>query len=296
MKIINLGSLNIDRTYTVEHFVQPKETIHAACYEEFCGGKGLNQSVAIARAGVEVHHAGAVGTDGDMLIKMLEMSGVKTDYLMKTDGASGHAVIQLDKSGQNNIIICGGANRKIEKEYIDDVLMNFDAGDIMLLQNEISNVDYAMKAAKARGLTVIYNPAPMDENVLSCDLTLVDYFIVNEVEGRLLAGIESTVPEHIIEALKSKFDCAAFVLTLGENGAYYFDSSVLIFREIYSVEAVDTTGAGDTFCGYFTAGLAEKLDIEENLDRASKASAISVGRKGAAPSIPTIDEVEAFGA
>lgn len=294
MKILNLGSLNIDRTYTVEAFVQPKETIHAVNYEEFCGGKGLNQSVAAAKAGADVYHAGAVGADGNMLINMLEKSGVKTDYLLRLAGASGHAVIQLDKSGQNNIIICGGANRRIEKEYIDNVLVNFNEGDILLLQNEISNVEYAMEAAKARGLKIIYNPAPMDENVWKCNLELVDCFVVNEIEGRLLAEIESDEPILIIEALRNKFPKASFVLTLGENGAYYFNCDMTIFQDICKVDTVDTTGAGDTFCGYFVAGIAEGLTAEENLQRASKASAIGVGRKGAAQSIPTLKEIETF--
>lgn len=102
MKILNLGSLNIDKTYSVKRFVQPKETIQALDYEEFCGGKGLNQSVALARAGAEVYHAGAVGGDGRILLDMLKEAGADTGYVETLDGASGHAVIQIDESGQNN--------------------------------------------------------------------------------------------------------------------------------------------------------------------------------------------------
>ena len=110
MKILNLGSLNIDKIYQVEHFVEPKETIKAAAYEELCGGKGLNQSIALAKAGAEVYHAGCIGQDGGMLVNILEEYGVKTDYLRHSTKPSGHAVIQVNGEGQNNIIICGGSN------------------------------------------------------------------------------------------------------------------------------------------------------------------------------------------
>ena len=294
MKILNLGSLNVDRTYSVERFVQPKETIQALKYEEFCGGKGLNQSVALARAGAEVYHAGAIGEDGRLLADMLESSGVHTEYLQKLDGASGHAVIQVDRSGQNNIIICGGANRRIEKDYISEVIAHFDAGDMLLLQNEISSIAFAMEEAKKRGLKVAFNPSPIDDGVWECDLNLVDLFVLNEVEGRILAGIQSEEPDQIMAALKEKFPDASFVLTLGDKGAYFFNRDTKAFHDIYAVKAVDTTAAGDTFCGYFLAGLAEKMDMEENLARASAASALGVTRKGAAPSIPVREETEEF--
>lgn len=294
MKILNLGSLNIDRTYTVRNFVQPKETISALHYEEFCGGKGLNQSVALARAGAEVYHAGAVGTDGFILYDMLETSGVHVKYLKRLDGASGHAVIQVDESGQNNIIICGGTNRRIEKDYIDEVIAEFEEGDMLVLQNEISNVPYAMEAAKKKGMKIAYNPAPMNEDVFECNLSLVDYFIVNEVEGRLLAGIESDKPEDIMGALKEKYPDAAFVLTLGENGSYYFDKNETHYQSIYKVDVVDTTGAGDTFTGFFLASIAKGFDIPRALRKASAASAIGVGRKGAAQSIPNSNETVNF--
>lgn len=294
MKILNIGSLNIDKTYSVKRFVQPKETIQALKYEEFCGGKGLNQSVALARAGAEVYHAGAVGADGALLADMLESSGVHTEYLLKTAGASGHAVIQIDESGQNNIIICGGANRELTKEYIDSVLENFGPDDLLLLQNETSNVGYAIGKARERGMTVALNPSPADDAIKSFPLPLVDYFIINELEGRELAGIESEEPERIMDALLKKFPGAHFVLTLGENGAYYFDSEKKAFHDIFRVKAVDTTGAGDTFCGYFIAGLSQGLAVETILAQASAASAIAVGRKGAAPGIPAVKEVKEF--
>lgn len=294
MKILNLGSLNVDKTYSVKRFVQPKETIQALKYEEFCGGKGLNQSVALARAGAKVYHAGAVGGDGKLLTDMLEASGADIRYIERLDGASGHAVIQIDESGQNNIIICGGANRRVEKDYIASVLENFGSGDLILLQNEISNIDFAMEEAKKRGLIVAFNPSPADEGVFWCDLSLVDYFILNEVEGKILAGIDSEEPGDIMAALKEKYKGASVVLTLGDRGAYFYDGAETFFHDIYKVKAVDTTAAGDTFCGYFIAGLALGLSHERILAEASAAGALAVTKKGAAPSVPVRKDVEEF--
>ena len=291
MKILNLGSLNIDKIYRVEHFVEPKETIKAAAYEELCGGKGLNQSIALAKAGAEVYHAGCIGQDGGMLVNILEEYGVKTDYLRHSTKPSGHAVIQVNGEGQNNIIICGGSNDDVTEAYIEEVLADFSREDMILLQNEISNVDFAIRKAHERGMKIVVNPSPVNKALETYGLESVDYFILNEVEGKYLSGKESDRPEDIMEGLKEKFPQAAFVLTLGENGAYYFDAKSCVYQKSYDVEAVDTTGAGDTFSGYFLAGLVQGRGIEENLRSASMAAALAVSRHGAAPSIPALQEV-----
>ena len=294
MKIINIGSLNIDRIYGVEHFVQPGETIKVRTYSEACGGKGLNQSIAAARSGAEVHHAGAVGSDGGMLLEILRISGVHTGKTKILSGASGHAVIQVDKNGQNNIIICGGANDAVSMGMIDDALREISEGDIVLLQNEISNVGYAVEQAKKAGAKIALNPSPINENLKTIPMDLIDYFILNEIEGKEISGAESEEPETIMGKLKEKYPKAAFVLTLGEKGSWYFDETRCFKQEIYKVKAVDTTAAGDTFCGYFLSGLTKGKEIPEILKTASAASASAVSRSGAAPSIPTYEEVEKF--
>lgn len=294
MRVLNLGSLNLDKTYSVKKFVQPKETIQALQYEEFCGGKGLNQSVAIARAGAKVYHAGKVGADGEQLLRFLSEAGVQTDYIQRTERATGHAVIQVDETGQNNIIIWGGANADISKGDIDRVTEVFWPGEILLLQNEISNVDYAICRARQQKMKVVFNPSPINDTIQSYPLDLVDCFILNEVEGQSLAGTDCRDPEAIMNGLKARFPNAEFVLTLGEAGAYFFDRERTIFQKTYSVNAVDTTGAGDTFCGYFLGHIAQGRPVREALRMASAAAALSVTRKGAAQSIPTKSEVEAF--
>ncbi len=296
MKILNLGSVNIDKVYSVEHFVRAGETISSEGVEQFTGGKGLNQSVALARAGAEVYHAGAVGKDGTFLLEFLRKEGVHTEFLQTVEGETGHAIIQLDPSGQNCIIIAAGANGQVRKDYIDQVLESFSAGDLLLLQNEISNVDYAMRQAKKRGMQIAFNASPIDERMMTYPLELVDYFLINEVEGRVLAGLEEGQGNHqkILQQTSGRFPDAAVVLTVGEDGVLYRDQERLASHGIYPVETVDTTSAGDTFCGYFLACMAKGMAVEERLEMASRASALAVSRKGAANSIPIWEEVMNF--
>ena len=293
MKILCLGSLNLDFTYKVDHFVAPGETIAALERTQHCGGKGLNQSIALARAGADVYHAGKIGSDGEILRERLVGSGVN-DSLLETDTTvpTGHAIIQVDPSGQNNIIICGGANRSIDKAFVDRVLANFAAGDILLLQNEISEVDYAIARAAEKGMRVALNPSPLDDALKnSPELGKVGIFILNEIEGFDLTGQKE--PTAICKKLKELYPGCVVMLTLGSQGAMYYDGENTFTHDIFKVKAVDTTGAGDTFTGYFLAGLAEGMDIASILELASKASAIAVSRPGASDAIPTRSEVEA---
>ena len=291
MKILNLGSLNIDRTYRVEHYAEAGETILAKDYIEFCGGKGLNQSIALARAGAQVFHAGCVGPDGDALLKTLAAAGVRTELIRKSRELSGHAVIQVNPEGQNRITIFGGANSDVTPAYIDDVLSRFGPGDMLLLQNEISNVPYAIERGREKGMTVVFNPSPMGGGIGLCDLQKVDYLIFNEVEGRQLAGTDAEDEKTILGMLRVKYPDAVLVLTLGGRGSCYTDGKETLYQGIFPAEVVDTTGAGDTYTGYFLAGIAAGRAPGEAMEYASLASAISVGRRGAAPSIPGFGEV-----
>jgi len=293
MKILNLGSLNFDKVYDVPHFVAVGETILSDGYAEFLGGKGLNQTLALARAGAEVYHAGAIGPDGAPFLECLTQSGANAGWIQKIDAVSGHAIIQ-NAAGQNCIIVCGGANQCISRAYIKQVLGNFGSGDILLLQNEISNVSFAMEEARRRGMQIAFNASPITRELMEYPLELVDYFIINEVEGRALAGVASEEYDRILEGLAEQFPNAAIVLTVGENGVLYYNHGKRLSHGIYAVKAVDTTAAGDTFCGYFLAGLTKGLQMEDILKYASMASAIAVSRQGASTSIPTWEEVIHF--
>ena len=294
MKVVNIGSLNIDKVYSVEHFVAAGETILSNTMETFLGGKGFNQSLALARAGVEVFHAGAIGQDGVELKNTLEASGVKTNHLQVLNTVSGHAVIQLTPKGQNCIIVYGGANSALTKEAIDTTLAGFAPGDILLVQNETSCVGYAIEKAKELGLKVAFNPSPITKELLEYPLHLVDYFLLNEVEGQILSHNDSEDHQQILSALCTRFPNAAIVLTVGKNGVLYKDASTSASHGIYNVPVVDTTGAGDTFCGYFLACIVRGLAPAQALEYASLASSLAVSRKGAGNSIPTWEDVQAF--
>lgn len=290
MKILNLGSLNLDRVYQVEHFVQGQETISAQSYSENAGGKGLNQSIALARACAKVTHLGAVGQDGRWLCDLMAQNGVDVHLVETVEGASGHAVIQLVQ-GQNCILVYGGANQKISTDQVKRALAECEAGDVLLLQNETSSVPAAIRMAKEKGMTVAFNASPITDGMSAYPMNQVDLFFVNEGEGMVLAGTDSTDPEQVLDALRKRYN-AGVVLTLGGEGAYYQDRDVRLYQPAFSVPVVDTTGAGDTFTGYFLANLYQGK--ARALRIAAAAGALAVGTRGAAPGIPTAGQVAAF--
>mgnify|MGYP000052336426 FL=1 len=286
MKVLSYGSLNIDNVYTVDHFVRSGETMSSLQMEVFSGGKGLNQSIALAKSGVSVWHAGAVGKkDGDFLLEQLEEVGVHVELISKLPVKTGHAIIQRNREGQNCILLFGGANQQVTKEQVDDVMEQFSEGDFLILQNEISEIGYIMQKAHEKKMKIVLNPSPMDEKIFTYPLEYVDYFILNEIEARDLCGHEGTGDE-LLELLAEKFPMAKIVLTLGEDGAIYRDQEIVIRQPIFKVDVVDTTAAGDTFTGFFIGGLVLGETPQMAMKNAAKASSIAVTRSGAAPSIP----------
>lgn len=290
MKILNFGSLNIDKVYAVEKIVKGGETIDSVSFSESVGGKGLNQSIAVAKAGGNIMHAGCVGKDGEILLQALKDNNVDTSLIKTVETASGQAIIQVDKHGQNCIILFHGTNYEVDKAYIDEVMQDFAQGDILILQNEISNIDYIIEVAKAKQMKIYLNPSPINENLNKYNMQAIDGIFVNEHEGAYLAGKEKV--EDILDSLASKYPELEIILTFGDKGAYYRHKDINIFQPAYKVDAVDTTAAGDTFTGYFIALRQQGKSIEESLQKASKASSITVSRKGASISIPKIAEVD----
>lgn len=290
MKILNFGSLNIDKVYAVEEIVKGGETIDSVSFSESVGGKGLNQSIAVAKAGGNIMHAGCVGKDGEILLQSLKDNNVDTSLIKTVETASGQAIIQVDKHGQNCIILFHGANYEVDKAYIDEVMQDFAQGDILILQNEISNIDYIIEVAKAKQMKIYLNPSPINENLNKYNMQVIDGIFVNEHEGAYLADKEKV--EDILDSLASKYPELEIILTFGDKGAYYRHKDINIFQPAYKVDAVDTTAAGDTFTGYFIALRQQGKSIEESLQKASKASSITVSRKGASISIPKIAEVD----
>ncbi len=293
MKILNFGSCNIDYVYSMDHIVTPGETETTYSLETFPGGKGLNQSIAAARAGANVYHAGNVGNDGEFLRTILDENSVNVSLLKSIDTTNGHAIIQVGRCGENSIFLYPGSNQMLTKEYIDNVLENFVKDDIMLLQNEVNYVDYIIEKAFEKGMSIVLNPSPFNEEISKIDFNKLSFIILNEVEARYISGCEES--EECLDFFKTNYPNLKIMLTLGVNGSIYMDSVNKIYQTAFEVEAVDTTAAGDTFTGFFVAGIAKAEKMEETLKLASVASAISVSRKGAAPSIPSRKEaVEAL--
>ena len=298
MKILSFGSLNIDYVYSVPHFVKKGETLSAKELNVYTGGKGLNQSIALARAGVETYQAGAIGTDGMFLLEQLKEAGVKTDLVKILDDVrTGNAIIQNDDEGDNCIVLFGGANQAITKEQVDEVFKDFTNEDYLLIQNEINELSYIVEKAKEEGMKIILNPSPMNEKIMKLPLDQIDYFILNEIEAMQI--LEMDKPEeidgkYIASLLHERFKDATIVLTLGSEGSVCISDDEYVEQSIYKVKAIDTTAAGDTYTGYFSAGILNGKTIKESMDIASKASAIAVTRQGAAPSIPVLEEVEEY--
>ena len=289
MKVLNIGSMNLDYVYNVDHIIQPGETESTGGMNIFLGGKGINQSMALAKAGAEVYHGGMIGEDGQPFLDACEQYGVNARYIRKIEGKTGHTIIQVDKNAQNSILLFGGANQMLTEEYVDEVLADFEAGDILLLQNEVNKLPYIIEKASEKGMQIALNPSPFDDKLKEVDMTKISIFLLNEVEGGQITGL--TDPDEVLAKMREMFPHAQIVLTLGKDGAKYAHGDQVYEQPIFPVKAVDTTAAGDTFTGYFLAGILEGMPIPEILRMSARASAIAVTREGAVPSIPYRKEV-----
>ena len=289
MKIYNLGSLNIDYVYSVEHFVGAGETLASDNMQIFPGGMGLKQSIALSRAGSNVIHGAILGSDGEFLKQIMFDSGVDISRIKSVKHPSGHAIIQVDKSGQNSILLYGGTNREIDREYIEQFLSDANENDILVLQNEISNLSVAFEIAIKHKMQIAFNPSPFDETIHDLPLQHVKWWFCNETEGEAL--FDSSNPEEIAESFIQKYHDSNLILTLGEKGCIFKNADTFIRQPIYETVVIDTTAAGDTFTGYFISAVSCGKDIEYALKIASKASSVTVSRKGAAVSIPYNNEI-----
>lgn len=287
--ILCIGSLNLDHVYRVPTIVNPGETLSACSFEVNFGGKGANQSVALARAGATINHAGCVGPDGTDMVNFLGSEGVDTSLIRTVDHPTGKAVIQVDNSGENAIVLFEGANGSVDKKLIEQAISGFDTGDILLLQNEIPFIDEAIRTGHKQGMTICFNPAPFSESVLALPLDLVNILVVNETEGQGLSG--KSDPESCLKELHSRFPECRIIMTLGKNGVLYGHEKTRISLPIADANVIDTTAAGDCFIGYFLTELLKDRAPQQALQTATQASAIAVSRSGAMTSIPNSSEL-----
>lgn len=292
MKILNFGSINIDIFFAVDHIVRPGETISADSIEKRPGGKGLNQSVALAKVSDQVFHAGNIGRDGLFILDLMKEYDIDTSLIRFSEEDTGNAIIQVDENGENSIVLYKGANFDNSIEYVDQVLDKFKKDDIIVLQNEINLMPHIVEKAYERGMKIVLNPSPITAEIEKIDLAKVDLLLVNETEAKALAAVSD--PKDAIKYFRENYPEMKGVMTLGKDGSMYFDKESEVFQDSFKVDAVDTTGAGDTFTGYFVTYYYKGEKIEKCLEMAAKASALSVTKKGASVSIPSHEMVLDF--
>ena len=292
MKILNFGSLNIDIFFRVENIVKPGETISAKSIEKRPGGKGLNQSVALSKSFENVYHAGSVGDDGVFLIDYLKSENINTKYIKKSDKLTGNAIIQVDDKGENSIVLYKGANFDNDKKFIDEVLDNFDKDDILLLQNEISSMKYLIDKAYEKGMKIVLNPSPITDEIKEFDFNKIDLLLVNEIEAKNIANKDNI--DESINYFMATYPNINLIVTLGSKGSIFVNKNEKIKQEGIKVESVDSTGAGDTFTGFFVSYFYQGKNVRDCLKFASLASALSVTKSGASISIPSLCDVKEF--
>ena len=295
MSVLVFGSVNIDRSFRLPHWIECGETISSLSLSTQAGGKGANQAVALSKAGTETYLAATIGSDGLWIKDLLGSYGVNTSLIaVKENSFTGTATILLDDKGRNSIVLYGGGNRENDEGYIENVLSRFGEGDWIVLQNEINNLGLIMDTARKRGMKICLNPSPFEESLLSLDLVSVDLIVVNEIEIMQLMKGSSGSWDDIIMLCSERYPSSSILLTLGEKGSIFKDknSPALIKTAIVKTSVVDTTAAGDTFLGYFLSGIMKGNSPEESLRRATKASSVAVSRAGAMDSIPYSGEIE----
>ncbi len=292
MKILVFGSLGIDYSYWIPHFLKEGEELRASRFERLPGGRGLKQATSIAKSGEEVYFAGCIGKDGLFLKEYMEENGVDTGCLKISDAPQSHAIKQRYGDNEYSIISYGQTNNEIDESYIDNVLERFDSGDIILIQNEIGNIPYIIDKAYERGMRVFFNPSPFDEELRSIDYSKVDTLILSEKEAEELTGVLDV--RSFCEYFRKYHKNLKVLLTLGAIGGIYLDGEFELSFPSYS-EAQEAVGSsGDTFVGYFVSGIRKGLQIEKILKKASCASALVVlsKRNNMLPTVPSSAEVE----
>ena len=294
-----IGSLNMDLVVNVDTMPKPGQTIIGSNFKEVPGGKGANQAVAMARLNGNVSMIGKVGEDGfgQTLINSLKNDNVDTTYIQTTKGATGVALITVDKNAQNSIVVSPGANFEVKEDDIDNNIEAIKNSDIVVLQLEtpLNTIKYALNKAKELNKYTILNPAPavkLDDEIIKN----VDLLTPNETELEIISGVSIETEEDIQRAAQIMIEKGVkeLIVTLGSKGSLYINKEKSMFKKAYKVEAVDTTAAGDSYTGALAVALSQNKGMEDAMDFASKVGALSVLKEGAQSSLPTLEDVENF--
>jgi len=301
MHVIVVGSLNMDLVVRMPQIPRPGETLLGGVFKTFPGGKGANQAVAAARLGAHVTMIGCVGGDafGQEMRDTLTAEGIDTTHvLVHPESATGVALIQVDAKGQNSIAVASGANFQLTSADVEKAMQAIENFDVLVmpLETPLETIYTAARIASERGAKVLLNPAPAQ--MLKPDLLeLVDVLLPNEYEAALMTGSSSLQSAADVQSAAEKLlslGVKNLMVTMGSRGAMLFDGQMESNISACPVQAVDTTAAGDCFVGALAVGLCEGKSLLSAAEFASAASAISVTRDGAQPSLPRREEVLQF--
>ena len=295
-KICVIGSINMDLVVNVDEMPKKGQTLIGSNFKEVPGGKGANQSVAASRLGANVCMVGKVGSDGfgQNLLNQLKNNNVDTKYIQIEEGASGVALITVDKNAENAIVVSPGANFKLAQKDIDNCIDAIKESNVVVIQLEtpIDTIKYALEKSKELDKFTILNPAPAVK--LGDDIIKnVDLLTPNETELEILSGVSINNEDDILKAAQVMLEKGVkkLIVTLGSKGSLYIDKENKIFKKSYKVDAIDTTAAGDSYTGAIAVSLSQGKNVEDAIDFASRVGALCVTKEGAQTSLPTIEEV-----
>ena len=299
-KIVIIGSSNIDFIMKMKQLPKVGETVTDAEFMQVFGGKGANQAVAAARAGGNVWFVSCVGDD-DITPRMIDnfsKDGINTDFLFREKNIStGTALIMIGEHGANFISVAPGANYRLSPDYIDKAAAIIKESDIVILQYEITaeTLKYVLDICEKHRKLVMWNFAPAREFDRKY-LGKVGILVVNETEAEILSGIAVTDDDSVLKAARElkKAGCRTVIITLGVRGSFIYSDEASEWVKAFSVDAVDTTAAGDIYCGSLATALTEGRSLAEAVRFSSAAAAISVTRMGAQPSAPSREEIDSF--
>lgn len=298
-KVVVLGSLNVDRILQMDRVPEPGETLALNNQDMAGGGKGANQAIAAARSGAQTSFIGRVGADenGKFMLQQLVNSGVTTDLVaVDEDAGTGQAFVMVEKSGENRILIYGGANAQLSATDVKKAQTQIAAADLMVAQLEtpVETTQFAFQMAKELGVKTILNPAPAVAKLPAELLKNTDVITPNETEVEILTGIAVTDEAAMLKAAQRLHDLgvATVIITLGSKGVFYDDGAQHGIVPAFKVQAVDTTAAGDTFLGALSSELNPNLsNLKTAIEYGNKASSLAVQKMGAQPSIPTRKDI-----
>lgn len=287
VNILNFGKLSVEHIYSATNIDFSKNITEIGALQTFAGGRGLNISVALSRAGfTKNHHAGIVGADGEFLRDALKNSGVNTSNIKIVDEATAHSIILLITNTEHKKFSFGGTNLNITKSFADAVLSKFTEEDILIIDDGISNYEYIIGEAQQMGMKIFFAP---ENTTINIDLSLLHHIFISEEQAITISG--ESKREEIIKYFKEKHPALRVLIDFSDNGFLYINKTQTLFQPAYKGEKVDTTAGFDTFIGYFIALVSKNKKIGEVLRLSSAARTLSVAKRGAAITIPYENEI-----